>query len=201
MTEARRLIREHRQRTGESVSFTAFVIARRGRAVADNPHMHAVRDRRGRLVLFHDANVNTMFAAPVDGRQTGLPHIVQAADKKRVRQNHDEIRSVQQQIAARGSSAEARHIKRFVALPAWVRRLFYRHLYGTPRLLHERFGPVSLTAVGMIGRGGGRGLPFGNHTLSVTLTMNHDLIDGAPATRFAQQVKDLVESAHGLGSV
>jgi hypothetical protein len=29
--------------------------------------------------------------------------------------------------------------------------------------------------------------------------MMHDLIDGAPAARFTQQLKDLIESVYGLG--
>lgn len=35
--------------------------------------------------------------------------------------------------------------------------------------------------------------------LSLTLSFNHDVIDGAPAARFAQRLKELIESAYGLG--
>jgi pyruvate/2-oxoglutarate dehydrogenase complex dihydrolipoamide acyltransferase (E2) component len=34
--------------------------------------------------------------------------------------------------------------------------------------------------------------------LSVTISIDHDIIDGAPATRFAQRFKELVESGYGL---
>jgi pyruvate/2-oxoglutarate dehydrogenase complex dihydrolipoamide acyltransferase (E2) component len=34
--------------------------------------------------------------------------------------------------------------------------------------------------------------------LSVTLNFDHDIIDGAPAARFTQQLSDLIESAYGL---
>lgn len=222
VTEARGMIREHKCLTGETLSFTAYIMACLARAVRDNPRMHAYRDWRGRLVMFHDVNVNTMFDAEVDGRRTVLPHIVKAADKKGVRQIHEEIREVQQSHKSGRGSAEAWHIKRFVALPAFVRRLFYMYLYRNPKLLHERFGTVALTAVGMFGAGAGWGIPFGNHTLNVTiggiaekpgvaqgaiavreyvcitLTLDHDIIDGAPAARFAQQFKELVESARLL---
>jgi pyruvate/2-oxoglutarate dehydrogenase complex dihydrolipoamide acyltransferase (E2) component len=225
VTNARRIIAAHKQQTGETISFTAFMLACLARAVRDNPRMHAYRDWRGRLVMFHDVNVNTMFQADVDGRQTVLPHIVKAADKKNVRQIHDEIRAVQQQHTTSRNSDEARYIKRFVALPAFVRRIFYWYIYRNPYFLHERFGTVSLTAVGMFGKGGGWGIAFGNNTLcvtlggiaekpgvvdgriairdylSITLTMDHDIIDGAPAARFAQQFKDLVETAHTLRDI
>jgi hypothetical protein len=43
VTRARRLAREHRERTGEKLSFTAFVLASLGRAVATHPEVHAMR--------------------------------------------------------------------------------------------------------------------------------------------------------------
>ena len=35
--------------------------------------------------------------------------------------------------------------------------------------------------------------------LSVTLSFDHDVIDGAPAARFAQRLRELIESGSGLG--
>jgi pyruvate/2-oxoglutarate dehydrogenase complex dihydrolipoamide acyltransferase (E2) component len=34
--------------------------------------------------------------------------------------------------------------------------------------------------------------------LDLTVTFDHDVVDGAPAARFVQRVGDLVENAHGL---
>ena len=50
VTRARQAIHEHKARTGESLSFTAFVMACLGRAVDMNKHMHACRNWRGQLV-------------------------------------------------------------------------------------------------------------------------------------------------------
>ena len=81
---------------------------------------------------------------------------------------------------------------------------------------------MGLTAVGMFGRGGGWAIPFDYHTLHIalggiaekpgvvdgqisirdylcmTLNFNHAVIDGAPAARFAQRLRDLIESGYGL---
>ena len=74
-------------------------------------------------------------------------------------------------------------------------------------------GTVTVTSVGMFSGGGGGfavGPPDihnlmitvggiahrdGREWLSVTCSFNHDVVDGAPATRFARRLKDLVESA------
>jgi pyruvate/2-oxoglutarate dehydrogenase complex dihydrolipoamide acyltransferase (E2) component len=34
--------------------------------------------------------------------------------------------------------------------------------------------------------------------LSLTISFDHDIIDGAPAARFTQRLKDLIESGYGL---
>ena len=34
--------------------------------------------------------------------------------------------------------------------------------------------------------------------LSLTISLNHDLIDGAPAARFTERLKDLIENGYGL---
>ncbi|MFC2023665.1 2-oxo acid dehydrogenase subunit E2 [Chloroflexota bacterium] len=34
--------------------------------------------------------------------------------------------------------------------------------------------------------------------LSVTVSFDHDIIDGAPAARFTQRFKEMIESAYGL---
>jgi pyruvate/2-oxoglutarate dehydrogenase complex dihydrolipoamide acyltransferase (E2) component len=81
---------------------------------------------------------------------------------------------------------------------------------------------VGVTSVGMFGKGAGWGIPITEHTLDLTLggiaekpsvvdgqiaireylcitvSLDHDLIDGAPAARFAMRLKELIESGYGL---
>ena len=81
---------------------------------------------------------------------------------------------------------------------------------------------MGVTAIGMFGKGGGWAIPFGVHTLDValgginekpgavdgrieireylclTLMFDHDIIDGAPAARFTQRFKELIENGYGL---
>lgn len=219
VTEARQIIRDHKARTGESLSFTGFITACLGQAVAMNKHMHAYRNWRGQLVIFDDVDVNTMFEVEVDGRKMVRPHIIRAANEKTFRELHDEIRAFQ---ADNESSREASFIRWFALLPGIVRRFFYAALFKNPKMLKEYFGTVILTSVGMFGSGAGWGIPVPNHTLqitlggiaekpgvvegriaireylSVTVSFDHDIVDGAPAARFIQRLRELVESGHGL---
>ena len=95
VTHVRKLIREHKVRTGETFSFTAFVMGCLGKAVDMNKHMQACRTWREKLVIFDDVDVNTMFEVEVDGRQIIRPHIIRAVNKKTFRDIHNEIRAFQ----------------------------------------------------------------------------------------------------------
>jgi hypothetical protein len=81
---------------------------------------------------------------------------------------------------------------------------------------------MALTAVGMFGAGSGWGLALTAHTLgvtvggistkpavidgrvvtreylSLTVDFDHDIVDGAPAARFVQHLKELIERGDGL---
>ncbi len=219
VTEARRFIREHRARTGESLSFTAFVMRCLGRAVGENKQMQAYRTWGEKLVIFDDVDVNTMFEVEVNGRKLIRPHIIRAVNKKSLREVHEEIRWFQ---ANHAGGREASFIEWFVRLPAFIRRFCLKVLFKNPRWLKEMNGTVSLTAVGMFGHGGGWGIPVSNHTLQltlggiaekpalvngrienreylcVTISIDHDVVDGAPAARFVQTLKEFIESNFGL---
>jgi pyruvate/2-oxoglutarate dehydrogenase complex dihydrolipoamide acyltransferase (E2) component len=89
-------------------------------------------------------------------------------------------------------------------------------------LLKEYYGTVLVSSIGMFGTGGGWGIPVPNHSLqltlggigekpgvvdhrvevreylSVTVSFDHDVIDGAPAARFTQRLKELIENGYGL---
>lgn len=222
VTCAREAIREYRVKTGESLSFTAFIMTCLGRAVDMNKHMQAYRTWWDKLVLFDDVDVNTMFEVEVDGRKIIRPHIIRAVNTKTLRDIHEEIRAFQ---AKHERSREASFIGWFVLLPAFIRRLFFGFLFKSPQMLKEMNGTVSLTAVGMFGSGAGWALPVTNHTLQITLggiaekptlvngrienreylcvtiSLDHDIIDGAPAARFIQRLKELIENNYGIGEI
>ena len=220
VTAARAMIRDHKAQTGETLSFTAFIMTCLGHTVAKNKMMQAYRTWFGRMVIFEDVDVNTLFEVEVDGKKMILPHIIRGVNRKSFRELHEEIRTFQ---AGHTGSREANFVGLFASLPSMVRRWFYWFLFKNPRMLKDFYGTVILTAVGMFGRGSGWAIPVSNHTLQVTLggivekpgivegriepreyldvtfSFDHDIVDGAPAARFIQRFKDLVESGYGLG--
>jgi pyruvate/2-oxoglutarate dehydrogenase complex dihydrolipoamide acyltransferase (E2) component len=222
VTRARQYIREYEATTGKDLSFTAFIVACLGKAVERNKYMHAYRSGRNHLVLFDEVDVNTQIEIEMDGKKVPIPHTIKAANKRTVRDIHQEIRRVQAEGEKSESAPTSRGEKLFTALPTFVRRLLMRMMFKDPHRAKEYAGTVLLTAVGMFGEGSGWGIPLIMHTLGVTLggiaekpvvldgqikvreclsltvSFDHDIIDGAPAARFTQRFKELIERGYGL---
>ena len=147
VTHVRRAIRDHKVKTGETLSFTAFVMTCLGRAVDMNKHMQAYRTWGDKLALFDDVDVNTMFEVEVDGHKIIRPHIIRAVNKKTFQEIHDEIRAFQ---TSHEGSREAKFIEWFVLLPSFVRRFFLMMLFKSPHMLKDMNGTVSLTCSGNV---------------------------------------------------
>ncbi|HLO31707.1 MAG TPA: 2-oxo acid dehydrogenase subunit E2 [Anaerolineales bacterium] len=110
-------------------------------------------------------------------------------------------------------------LKLYYALPQWVRLLAFRWIFNNPYRAKKNSGTVLLTTVNAAGRSAGWILPTRTlHNLSialgsitkkpwvvggevkvrdilhVTITFNHDVIDGVPARKFVQDLTRQLES-------
>jgi pyruvate/2-oxoglutarate dehydrogenase complex dihydrolipoamide acyltransferase (E2) component len=223
VTGARAALRAYKARTGEALSFTAFIIGCLARAVDEHKSVQAFHYGVRRLILFEDVDVNTRVEREVDGQKLVVPYIIRAANHKMYRQLHDELRAAQ-------TVNPDDLLTRFRVL-SFLPAMLYRILAGgvtllgkwRPRIWKSAMGTVGITAVGMFGDGAGWGIPAAAPTalmltvggigqkqelvdgrleareyLCLTLSVDHDLVDGAPAARFAQRLKALIESGYGL---
>ena len=143
VTLARATLRQHKEQTGESLSFSAFFLACLGKAIDLDKRVHAYRNWRNQLIIFDEVDVNMLFEVEVDGKKTIRPHILRGVNKKSIRDLHAEIRAFQMEHK---SSQESRFIEAFVRLPGFVRRLFLWALFKNPRLLKEYYGTVLVSS-------------------------------------------------------
>src|SRR5437879_4911423 len=95
VTDARQRLREYKERTGESLSFTAFIIACVARAVDENKLLNACRKGTKQLVLFDSVDVATAIESEMARWKQPIIHIIQAANKKSVTDIHRDIRAAQ----------------------------------------------------------------------------------------------------------
>lgn len=223
VTEVRKYIARHKVETGERLSFTAFIVTCLARAVDENKRMQAYRSGGNRLIIYDQVDVNTMVERRVDGQTMGTPNVIRSANQKTFRRIHEEIRAAQAGRVEETRGMEwFRWVRLFAHLPTPVRMLVWQAAARNPNAIKAYAGTVGLTAVGMFGKSFGWGLtiPFltlnvvlggigerpvmiggrleNREHLCVTISVDHDIVDGAPAARFAGRLKELIESGYGL---
>ncbi len=224
VSRARAHLRDHQAETGESLSFTAFLMACLAKAVDEHKAAHAMRLGSNRLILFADVDVLTYIEREVAGQKQIMPYIVRAANRKTFLEIHHEIRAAQVQDMAKAKVGGSKALQ---FLPAVLFRPYFwastRVARRYPRVWKNAWGTVTLSAVGMFGKGAGWGIPptipslcwmtvggVGEKPgvvdgqisireyLGLTASFDHNMIDGAQATRFTERLKELIESGYGL---
>jgi pyruvate/2-oxoglutarate dehydrogenase complex dihydrolipoamide acyltransferase (E2) component len=223
VSRARAHLRDHQAKTGEALSFTAFLMACLAKAVDEHKAVQAFRQGSKRLILFAEVDVLTYIERDVAGQKQIMPYIVRAANRKTFLEIHHEIRAAQVQDVAK---AEVGGAKALQSLPTLLFRPYFWVFTWIgrryPQVWKKNWGTVCITAVGMVGKGAGWGIPPTEPTLtitvggigekpgvvdgqitireylSLTISFDHTMIDGAPAARFAERLKELIESGYGL---
>ena len=215
VTSLREWSRSEKERTGESPSLTAYLVGAFSRAIAQDPSVQAYRNWRGQQVVFSDVDVATLVETTRGA--VALPHIIRSANSKTFKEIQAEIRSVKRDPSQ--SPQKNRILDLGVYAPTFLRRAFWRIVLKLPFTLKKYSGTTVVTSVGMFGKGGGWGVTFlPVHTLGLTIggivqrpgvvdgsiaareyidltvTFDHDIVDGAPAVRFLQRFKEQIES-------
>lgn len=215
ITTARSLLADHEP----PLSLTAFIVASIGRAAAAHPQVHAYRDWRGRLVEHRYVDVQTVVEVATSQGPFGLVHVIRDADIRSVADISAEIRAV------KADSSTTTSGRLLTTLGPTLERIpgLYPLMYAgmaRSRRVHLATGTVQVTAVGMFADGGGfaiapptlaslllvvggvsrRPCAVGDKVqvrdvLDLTLTIDHNIVDGSPATRFAADLRRLLRNA------
>ena len=226
VTFVRELIKAHKAHTGESLSFTGYLVFCLARAVDENKAVQAYLKGRKQLVMFDDVSVGLMVERKIGEKNALMGHLIQGANHETYLEIHQEIRSVQSEPVSPGRG-----------MPTWFRSamllpwplsglliaVFRMAVRRDPTITVSMAGTVGMTAVGMFGKGhSGWGIYSTAHSLelvvgsiawkpavvegriepreilNLTVVFDHDVVDGAPAARFTRRLVELIESGYGL---
>jgi pyruvate/2-oxoglutarate dehydrogenase complex dihydrolipoamide acyltransferase (E2) component len=220
VTDATRLLAEHEPR----LSFTAFVVASVARAAAAHPQVHAYRNWRGQVVTHRHVDVNTIVE--IDTRRGPFPlaHVIRDADRRDVVDLTAELRRVKAASSPRPAGGWASVAAVGIRVPGVI-PVMYALMSKSVRA-RQRVGTVAVTAVGMFAGGGGFGITLPTlmslqivvggisdrprvvrgavevrHVLDLTVTIDHDVVDGGPAARFGAELRRLIEDATVLRDI
>lgn len=207
---------------GTDVSFTAFMVATVARAAARHPEVHAYRDWLGRIVVHSYVDATTLIEVGAGGAVFPLAYLIRDADIRDVADITEEIRTVKKNPTG---TVEGRRLTRLAPLGgripglAWI---IYQIMSRSTRM-RAISGTVAISSVGMFGGGPGHGIGFptvlslsvlvGGRTkrpvadgdnvvvgevLDLTVTFDHNIVDGAPAARFVADLREMLTTAEAL---
>jgi pyruvate/2-oxoglutarate dehydrogenase complex dihydrolipoamide acyltransferase (E2) component len=206
---------------GRPLSLTAYLAFCLSRALEEHPTLHGLR-RGKEIIVFDDVDINTLLEKQKpDGSLVPVMYIVRAANKKSLDEIDQELKYANSRDLLDEAGVKRR--AKLLRFPAWVRRGMLSWAMRDPFLMKKHWGTVGLSNVGSnIGARFSLGTSFSIVTMTaiagsiatkvmwldgqavprqvmgVTLMIDHNLIDGAPASRFAETFAQLMERATGL---
>lgn len=226
VTVPRQFIETHREQTGELLSFTGYLAYCLACAVDENKAVQAYPKGRKQLIICDDVDVGLLVERKQGEKRVLMGHVIRGANHKTYLEIHREIRAVQSEPVPPNGGMPA-WFRSALTLPAPLSGLFsalVRYAVNRdPTMFTSMTGTVGITAVGMFGKGmSGWGLVPVTHVLdlivgstaskptvvegrvepreilNLTVVFDHDVIDGAPATRFTRRLVELIASGEGL---
>jgi len=227
VTNSRAAIKHYRSRTGDKLSFTAWLLKTISRTIEDFQATHAYLLSKRKVMIFDDIDISITVERVYDGQPVPLPYVVRKSDQKTFVDIHDEIQRVKTQEISHEDIVLGERKNRWAAdlyyfLPGFLRRAVWRFILGHPRIANKNMGSVMLTSIGMMGRVNGwfihtsiHPISFGvgsvvpkpwvvdgavviREILNMTVLIDHDVMDGAPMARFIARLSKNIGSALGL---
>lgn len=204
------------------VSWTGFVISTLGRAVARHPEVNA-RRAGNKILHFEHVDVGATVERQWAGRTMLDVVVVREADRLSAAEVTEVLAKAKHSAPLERRPSGV--IGQLLRLPGPIRRASVRMVATRPRV-SAHFGPaVGVTSLGMFTRGWCWAIPLAPLTLiatvggvvdrpavregvivaramlPLTVTFDHAVVDGAPAARFIDTMRELTETAAALGDI
>ena len=213
ITTPRRLIKEHFEKTGEKLSLTAYIVACLARDIIEHPQLNSFIKGR-KLVVLDDVTISVLIEREIDGENVPEPIGIKQAQLKSILQIHKEIKEAKNQKSDRLGSLSGLGWIRLI--PNLLLKTFVRIADHNIKMA-VRYGKVAVTAVGMFSKEAVWFIPHGSATvlvtvgsisqkiveiegqfvsrehLCLTVSFDHRIVDGAPASRFMNQFTETIK--------
>jgi len=214
------------KKNGKQISFFSVFIKALSRTMSEFPEAHAFRTGKRQVLSFRDINIAVTIERDVDGVKVPLVLLIKETQKKSAEEIEQEIRTARNKdvrsdedyvLNKRNSSFS---ISLFYRLPGFIRMIIWKFILNNPFRRNREMGNAMVTSLGVAGYPSAWVLPRTIHNLSLsigsvsvkpwvvdgniekrdilhlTVSLDHDVIDGAPAARFIRSLSARLEMRH-----
>ena len=215
-------IKTRQKELGKGLSINAYIIYLLAQELNNNKQMVAFRHGKRKMIIFNEVDVFTVVERRLkNGSSVPLGAIIRNAAAKSFPEINDILRHYQK--AAPEDIPGVNERRQLLRYPGFIRRWFFRRIDKNPFLFKKYCGtaavsslsidmgtrawwgiPISASPVCIMPSGFYKkvvmeeGIPVEKKFMSMTASLNHDIIDGGPAKRFINDFIRKFESAYGL---
>lgn len=227
VTEAKRKISDLKE-SGIDISFSGWILFCLSRSIKKHPNIYSYRKGRRKIKRFDDIDILLMVEKAVNEKMIAVPLPIRSSQGKSILDITDEIRSLQRESVEENRQLLSQHwaMRYYSFIPKWIRMKLIKRTINNPDQIKKQGGLAIITSVGMfannygwiLGTGGITTINIAIGTISIkpryidnnlskreilnlTISIDHDIYDGAPAARFAKDFIEMIESGAGLSEI
>jgi pyruvate/2-oxoglutarate dehydrogenase complex dihydrolipoamide acyltransferase (E2) component len=225
VTETRKKIRSYK-RQNNKISFTAWLIKVIGLTLKEHDNATGYLSGKRKMMIFNDINVSIVVEKKIGDQKVPVPVIIEKANERTIESITKQLEEAKEKAITDNDIVLHKKTSRlesiYYLMPGFVRRYVWKLLLRNPRLAFNKMGNVAVTSIGMMGNISGWFIPISVHPvcfgisgiskkprviddkieireiLNVTVLIDHDVIDGAPAARFISELAKNTECGLGL---
>lgn len=221
ISQPRRLIREYQELFGERLSFTAYIVTCLARTIENHPHLNSFISGSN-IIYLPSLTISVLIERQIDGAPIPEPLGIEHCESKSYLDIHNDIRNAQRNTDEQFGGLSGVSWVRFI--PSFLLKTFVR-LADRNISMGIRYGKVAVTAVGMFSKEPVWVIPHGSTTvlvsvgsiidrvvkvngqfesrehLCLTVSFDHDIVDGAPAARFMGEYLEELRDGNAIREV
>ena len=220
ITGIRDKLKKAKKKYKRSASLTGYLLYCFAQTVASDKRIQAYR-KGNQLIVFDDVDVSTMVERVVNGAPLPVSYVLRQANTKTVFEISEEIERAKSDVSADlMDSNEMMKKRKLIALVkrvGFLRRWYLRRIFKDPFLKKKFNGTVGFSSMGMFSYNiGGWIVPITPHVLTamvggirtmpgfingqiakqemvdISISMDHDILDGAQTARFIERFRKLL---------
>jgi pyruvate/2-oxoglutarate dehydrogenase complex dihydrolipoamide acyltransferase (E2) component len=227
VTSGRNIIRDYKIKHNINISFTGWLIKCISQAISEHKIINTSRQGRRKIISFDDVDIPIPVERTINDDQITMAYIIRKANTKSVLEITKEIRDIQKEKIDYDTQVLGKNLTSFEKIilksPIFVKKIAIYLVRKNALFRKKHIGTVGVTAIGMKGKFPGWAIPLSGATPSIivvgginkkpgvvnnkieireylhlTITVDHDIVDGGPLARFVDRLIELIENNYGL---